>query len=78
MADMTPDFAPIMGTTPVAGFFLDAGWGTWGFKATPVSGKTMAHTVATGRNHDLIRTFDFGRFERHELTGEKGAASVGH
>ena len=47
-------------------------------KATPVSGKTMAHTVATGRNHDLIRTFDFGRFERHELTGEKGAASVGH
>lgn len=78
MADMTPDFAPIMGTTPVAGFFLDAGWGTWGFKATPVSGKTMAYTVATGRNHDLIRTFDFGRFERHELTGEKGAASVGH
>ena len=37
MADMTPDFAPVMGTTPVKGFFLDAGWGTWGFKATPVS-----------------------------------------
>ena len=44
--DMTPDFSPIMGTTPVEGFYLDAGWGTWGFKATPVCGKTMAYTVA--------------------------------
>jgi sarcosine oxidase subunit beta len=78
LADMTPDFAPIMGVTPVKGFFLDAGWGTWGFKATPVAGETMAATVATGRNHPLIEAFDWGRFERFELTGEKGAASVGH
>jgi sarcosine oxidase subunit beta len=78
MADMTPDFAPIMGTTPVAGFYLDAGWGTWGFKATPVSGKTMAYTVANDRDHDLITSFSLARFERFELTGEKGAASVGH
>ncbi len=49
MADMTPDFSPIMGTTPVEGFYLDAGWGTWGFKATPVCGKTMAYTVAKRR-----------------------------
>jgi sarcosine oxidase subunit beta len=78
LADMTPDFAPIMGTTPIEGFYLDAGWGTWGFKATPVSGKTMSHTVATGRNHPLIEGFSFDRFARFELTGEKGAASVGH
>ena len=78
LADMTPDFAPIMGTTPIEGFYLDAGWGTWGFKATPVSGKTMSHTVATGRNHPLIEGFSFDRFSRFELTGEKGAASVGH
>jgi sarcosine oxidase subunit beta len=78
LADMTPDFAPIMGRTPVDGFFLDAGWGTWGFKATPVAGETMASTVASNRNHELIQTFDWGRFERFELTGEKGAASVGH
>ena len=57
MADMTPDFAPIMGKTPVEGFYLDAGWGTWGFKATPVCGKTMAHTVANDRNHPLIAGF---------------------
>ncbi len=41
-------------------------------------GETMAATVASGRNHELIRSFDWGRFERYELTGEKGAASVGH
>jgi sarcosine oxidase, subunit beta len=78
LADMTPDFAPIMGTTPIEGFYLDAGWGTWGFKATPVCGKTMSHTVATGQNHSLIKGFAFDRFARFELTGEKGAASVGH
>jgi sarcosine oxidase subunit beta len=78
MADMTPDFAPIMGMTPVEGFYLDAGWGTWGFKATPVAGKTMSHTVATGRNHPLIEAFGWDRFARFTLTGEKGAASVGH
>jgi len=78
MADMTPDFAPIMGPTPVEGFYLDAGWGTWGFKATPVCGKTMAYTVATGQPHELITGFAFDRFARYELTGEKGAASVGH
>ena len=78
MADMTPDFAPIMGKTPVEGFYLDAGWGTWGFKATPVSGKTMSYTVARDENHPLIRGFTLDRFERYELTGEKGAAAVGH
>jgi sarcosine oxidase, subunit beta len=78
MADMTPDFAPIMGTTPCEGFFLDSGWGTWGFKATPVSGKTMSYTVAHGHDHPLISGFSLSRFARFELTGEKGAASVGH
>lgn len=78
MADMTPDFAPIMGKTPIEGFYLDAGWGTWGFKATPVSGKTMAYTVACDRPHDLIRDFSLERFEQYELVAEKGAASVGH
>jgi sarcosine oxidase, subunit beta len=78
MADMTPDFAPVMGKTPVQGFYLDAGWGTWGFKATPVCGKTMSHTVARDETHPLIEGFRFDRFGRYALTGEKGAASVGH
>ena len=78
MADMTPDFAPIMGKTSVRGFYIDSGWGTWGFKATPVCGKTMSHTVATDENHPLITGFGLDRFRRYALTGEKGAASVGH
>jgi sarcosine oxidase subunit beta len=78
MADMTPDFAPIMGTTPVEGFYVDAGWGTWGFKATPISGKTMAATVANKRDDELITGFNLSRFENYKLVGEKGAAAIGH
>ena len=78
MSDITPDFAPIMGKTPIDGFYLDAGWGTWGFKATPVSGKTMAWTVANDKPHELIEPFRYSRFADFELVGEKGAASVGH
>jgi sarcosine oxidase subunit beta len=77
MADMTPDFAPLMGLTPVRGFYLDAGWGTYGFKATPISGKTMAYTVVHDRPHDLIEPFRMTRFTDYEMVGEKGAASVG-
>ncbi|MBL0285799.1 MAG: FAD-dependent oxidoreductase [Zoogloea sp.] len=78
MADMTPDFAPIMGMTPVEGFYLDSGWGTWGFKATPVCGKTMSHTLVNDTPHPLITGFSLERFRNFALTGEKGAASVGH
>ena len=78
MADMTPDFAPIMGTTPVEGFFLDAGWGTWGFKATPISGRTMANTISQNKNDMLIESFNLDRFTDYQLVGEKGAAAVGH
>ena len=78
MSDMTPDFSPIMGKTPIAGFYLDAGWGTWGFKATPICGKTMAYTLAKDTPHELIRPFRLSRFAEYALVGEKGAASVGH
>jgi sarcosine oxidase subunit beta len=78
LCDMTPDFSPIMGTTPIEGFYIDAGWGTWGFKATPISGLSMAQTVATGSDHELIEPFNLSRFSSWQLVGEKGAASVGH
>jgi len=67
-----------MGTTPVKGFYLDTGWGTWGFKATPVCGTTMAYTLAHDKDHELIEPFNLRRFEQFSLVGEKGAASVGH
>ena len=78
MTDMTPDFAPIMGETPVDNYYIDAGWGTWGFKATPICGKENARMLATGRVGDLIAPFALQRYHDFDLVGEKGAASVGH
>ena len=78
IADMTPDFSPVMGVTPVSNYFIDAGWGTWGFKATPVSGKCMAELAATGTVPPLIKPFELERFSRLQQVGERGAASVGH
>jgi sarcosine oxidase, subunit beta len=77
LCDMTPDFSPIMGKTPLEGFYIDAGWGTWGFKATPVCGKTMAYTLAHDEPHELIKAFALSRYDNFDLVGEKGAASVG-
>jgi sarcosine oxidase subunit beta len=78
MADMTPDFSPVMGLTPIENYYIDAGWGTWGFKATPVCGVRMAECIATGRQPDLLKPFALSRFNSFDLVGEKGAASVGH
>jgi sarcosine oxidase subunit beta len=78
ICDMTPDFSPVMGLTPVSGFYVDVGWGTYGFKAGPVAGEAMAQCIANGRTPQPIAGFALDRFERGELMGEKGAASVGH
>lgn len=78
LCDMTPDYSPIMGFTEVGGFLVDVGWGTYGFKASPVSGKRMAELVATGKTPEILAPFRLSRFNEHDLVGEKGAASVGH
>ena len=78
LCDMTPDFAPIMGITPVDGFHVDVGWGTYGFKAGPVAGEAMADLVASGKTPEIIAAFDLARFPEGRFVGEKGAASVGH
>ena len=78
MADMTPDFSPVMGLTPVKNYYIDAGWGTWGFKATPVCGARMAECIATDSQPELLKPFALDRFTTFDLVGEKGAASVGH
>jgi sarcosine oxidase subunit beta len=78
LCDMTPDFSPIMGLTPVQGFLVDVGWGTYGFKAGPVSGEAMADCIAAGKPPPIIEAFDLARFHDGRQLGEKGAASVGH
>ena len=48
LCDLSPDYSPILGHTEVEGFHVSAGWGTYGFKAAPIVGKTLAELVATG------------------------------
>lgn len=78
ITDMTPDYSPIMGKTAVEGYFLDAGWGTWGFKATPICGRTMAELVATNRTPALIEPFTVERFRTFALVNEMGATAASH
>jgi sarcosine oxidase subunit beta len=78
LCDMTPDFSPIMGPTPVDGFYIDVGWGTYGFKAGPVSGEAMADCIVNARPPEIISAFGLDRFTAGRLVGEKGAAAVGH
>jgi sarcosine oxidase subunit beta len=78
MTDMTPDYSPVMGLSPVQGYYLDAGWGTWGFKATPVCGETMAQLVATGRVPALIEHFGLERFGSFTQVNEMGATAASH
>jgi len=78
LCDMTPDYSPVMGFTPVEGYLVDVGWGTYGFKAGPVSGEQMAACIASNSTPELISAFDLARFGEDRLVGEKGAAAVGH
>jgi sarcosine oxidase subunit beta len=78
ITDMTPDYSPIMGESSVQNYYLDAGWGTWGFKATPICGKTMAELVATGKVPELIKPFALERFYRFEQINEAGATAASH
>ena len=75
LCDMTPDYAPIMGKVDgLDGFILSCGWGTWGFKAAPASGKTTAELIATGRTPELIESFNLRRFDDNTLVNERAAA----
>src|SRR4029077_14256429 len=78
IVDVAPDASPIIDLTPVEGLFVNCGWGTGGFKATPGSGWTYPHTIATGAQHELIAPFSLQRFTRGVLVDEHGAAAVAH
>ena len=78
IVDVSPDASPIIGRTPVDNLFVNCGWGTGGFKATPVSGWVYAHTLAHGEPHELNAAFSLERFETGALIEEHGAAAVAH
>ncbi len=78
IVDVCPDACPIIGKMPVKGLYLNGGWGTGGFKATPGSGWVFAHTIAHDKPHELNRPFSLERFISGALIDEHGAAGVAH
>ena len=78
IVDVAPDASPIIGRTPVAGLYINAGWGTGGFKATPAAGWVLAHTVANDEPHPLAAPYALERFTTGALIDEHGAAAVAH
>ena len=78
LCDLSPDYSPILGKTEIANFHVSAGWGTYGFKAAPIVGVTMAELVATGKTPDLIAPFALERFHTDTLVSELAAAAVSH
>ncbi|MDQ6729605.1 MAG: FAD-dependent oxidoreductase [Actinomycetota bacterium] len=78
LCDLSPDYSPILGKTEVSNFHISAGWGTYGFKAAPIVGKTLAELVATGKTPELIAPFTLERFYEDKLVSELAAAAVSH
>ncbi|MBW2368905.1 MAG: FAD-dependent oxidoreductase [Deltaproteobacteria bacterium] len=71
LADMTPDMAPIMdGNDPIEGYYVDCGWGYFGFKSCTVAGKYMAEFVAREECPEILKPFTARRYEQHRLMGE--------
>ena len=76
ICDISVDYSPIMSGTPVDGFYLTTGWGTWGFKAIPAGGEGMAELIATGRPPALIAPFTLDRFRRDHVLADAGSAGT--
>ncbi|WP_170764664.1 FAD-dependent oxidoreductase [Ruegeria lacuscaerulensis] len=78
ITDMTPDYSPVMGRSPLDNYWLDAGWGTWGFKSTPASGFYLAQAMAEDRVPEMIQPFRLDRFDTFDLVNEMGATAASH
>jgi sarcosine oxidase, subunit beta len=78
IVDVAPDASPIIGRLPVDGLYINGGWGTGGFKATPGAGHVFAHTIARDEPHPLAAPFALARFTTGALIDEHAAAAVSH
>jgi sarcosine oxidase subunit beta len=78
IVDVTPDRSPIIAKTPVPGLYVNCGWGTGGFKATPGSGDLFAWTMAKDEPHRINAPFTMERFRDGHLIDEAAAAAVAH
>jgi sarcosine oxidase subunit beta len=78
IVDVTPDRSPIIAKTPVPGLYVNCGWGTGGFKATPGAGHLLAWTIARDEPHPINAPFTIERFRDGLLIDEAAAAAVAH
>ena len=78
IVDTCPDASPIITKTKVKGFYINAGWGTGGWKATPGSGHAFADLVARDEPNAIAAPFSVERFSSGALVAEHGAAAVAH
>ena len=79
IVDVTPDRSPIIGKTPVPGLFVNCGWGTGGFKATPGSGHVFAHTIADAASRiPIAAPFTLDRFRTGRAHRRSRRAAVAH
>jgi sarcosine oxidase, subunit beta len=78
IVDVCPDASPIISRTPVKGFYINGGWGTGGWKATPASGHAFADLLAHDAPNDIAAPFTLARFVTGALVAEHGAAAVAH
>ncbi|CUI33234.1 sarcosine oxidase subunit beta family protein [Cognatishimia activa] len=78
IVDVTPDRSAIISKTPVQGLYVNCGWGTGGFKATPGAAHTLAWTVAKDEPHPINAPFTIERFRNGRLIDEAAAAAVAH
>ena len=76
VCDMSPDYSPVMGLTELQNFVVSTGWGTWGFKAIPASGLSMAELVASGKVPPLIAPFRVDRFRDDRAISERASAGT--
>jgi sarcosine oxidase subunit beta len=75
LCDMTPDYAPILGGIKgIDGLLLTCGWGSWGFKAAPMAGKSIAELIVTGKTPELIKPFELSRFNDGKMLNERASA----
>ena len=78
IVDVTPDRSPIIAKTSVPGLYVNCGWGTGGFKATPGSAHVFAWTIARDEPHPINAPFTIERFRDGYLIDEAAAAAVAH
>ena len=69
--EMTPDHHPILGRSPIDGFFLANGFSGHGVMHSPATGKILADLILKGSTNLIdARTFDYARFAEGRMIQE--------